>query len=123
MVASGDPIASGGALTLQFSNLPVHGRIASRVAIGLVLALAALGVWMSVSRPGTGRGAREAMVKRRDTLLSKVAELEASHRAGKVPDDRYLSRRQRLVSDLEQIYGELDEAGTHPRGGGEDVAA
>jgi hypothetical protein len=31
-------------------------------------------------------------------------------------------RRQRLLTELEHIYGELDEAHA-PRGGGEDVAA
>jgi hypothetical protein len=123
MVAAGAPIAAGGTLTLQFSNLPVHGRVASRVAIGLAAALAALGVWLSIGARSGDAGARDAMLKRRDALLAKLAELEASHRAGRVADERYLSRRQRLLADLEQIYGELDEAGAQPRGGGEDVAA
>ena len=38
---------------------------------------------------------------------------------------RALQRRQiyRLISDLEHIYGELDDAGQGPQGGGEGIAA
>ena len=62
-------------------------------------------------------------MKRRDALLAKLEELERSRRAGTVSGERYLSRRQRLLADLEQVYGEIDEADIHPHGGGEGVAA
>jgi hypothetical protein len=37
--------------------------------------------------------------------------------------DRYDTRRQRIVTELERIYGELDDASTGPQGGGEGIAA
>jgi len=36
---------------------------------------------------------------------------------------RDAARRPGLLAELEEIYGELDEAQLGPRGGGEDVAA
>jgi len=51
--------------------------------------------------------------------LAELAALETRRRAGSAVDD---ARRQRLLAELEQVYGELDEVHT-PRGGGEDVAA
>jgi len=37
--------------------------------------------------------------------------------------DRHAVRRQRLLQELEQVYGELDQTTTGPQGGGEGVAA
>jgi hypothetical protein len=72
----------------------------------------------------TGRAeARESLVARRNTLLGQLAQLESKRRAGTVDPGTYATRRQRLVNELERIYGELDEAGAGPEGGGEGVAA
>jgi len=60
---------------------------------------------------------------RRDTMLRELEELEKRRRAGTIGGERYATRRQRLMSDLEQIYGELDDAGQGPQGGGEGIAA
>jgi hypothetical protein len=123
VVASGLPMQAGATTTLQLSNLPSHSRMASRVALGIALALIGLGVWLSVSGRSGDAAARRALEKRRDGLLAKLEELERARRAATVSDERYLSRRQRLISDLEQVYGEIDEADIHPHGGGEGVAA
>ena len=42
---------------------------------------------------------------------------------GSIAADKYAARRQRLVTELEGIYGELDEASPGPQGGGEGLAA
>ena len=122
-IASGAPMPSGSTLTLQIGNLPLHSRVPSRIAIALALAIAGIGVWLSIGRRPDDAAAQHALVKRRDTLLSKLADLESSHRSGATGDEKYLARRQRLMADLEEIYGELDETADPPRGGGEDVAA
>jgi len=57
---------------------------------------------------------------RRDTLLGELARIEARIRGGD-ESAKDVARKQRLVAELEQIYGELDEAS--PRGGGEGLAA
>ncbi|MNC86928.1 hypothetical protein D3C83_26170 [compost metagenome] len=78
---------------------------------------------MSVSARTTQGRERQALVARRDSLLGELTQLEARRRAGAIGQDRYDSRRHRLIAQLEQIYGELDEASAGPQGGGEGVAA
>ena len=56
-------------------------------------------------------------------LLGQLAQLEAKRRDGLIAADKYAARRQRLVTELEGIYGELDEASPGPQGGGEGLAA
>jgi hypothetical protein len=124
----------GTPLQFTLSHLPVRSQTPRYVALTLAIGLAVLGVWLAAtarsSRPTEVQGLR----RRRDELLAEVAQLEAGHRAGKIGADRYLSRRQRMLRELEQIYGELDEAGAAaptggrrdgdgPRGGGEGIAA
>ena len=59
---------------------------------------------------------------RRNTLLGDLARLEERRRAGD-ESPKQAARRLKLLADLEQIYGELDEVGTGPGGGDEGVAA
>jgi len=74
-------------------------------------------------RPALGE-ARQALIKRRDTLLSQLEQLESKRRAGSIEPTGYLTRRQRIYAELERIYGELDEVSAGPEGGGgEGVAA
>ena len=72
-------------------------------------------------RPHSARRV-QALVKRRDTLLAQLEQLEAKRRAGSI-DRTTTRRRQRISAELEQIYGELDEVSAGPQGGGEGVAA
>ena len=123
MVGTGHPIQAGSALSMQFGNLPVQGQISTRVALGLAILLIAAGVWLSVRRRPEDETSRDALAARRETLLTRLAALENSHRTGAIGDDRYRAKRERLLSDLEEVYGELDEVAGPPRGGGEDVAA
>ncbi len=55
-------------------------------------------------------------------LLAEIITRPSLRSTARILDSR-LDDRQRLVTELEQIYGELDEAGAGPRGGGEGVAA
>ena len=65
----------------------------------------------------------QALAVRRDALLRELEELEKRRRAGAIGLQRYTTARQRLVSELEHIYGELEDAGEGPQGGGEGIAA
>ena len=64
-----------------------------------------------------------ALTSRRDALMRELEDLEKRRRAGTIGGERYTTRRQRLISDLEQIYGELEDADQGPQGGGEGIAA
>ena len=128
ILGSGPALQAQATTTVALSGLPHHSRTPRYIALGLAGAVIALGVWLaSMGRTGKTE-ARQALVARRNTLLGQLAQLEAKHRAGTV-DASYTSRRQRMLAELERIYGELDEAGpstplgTGPEGGGEGVAA
>jgi hypothetical protein len=102
-------------------NLPAHSRVAAYVAVGLALAVIGVGVWLSLAARRTDL--RTVLVSRRDGLLSRLEELEIKRRNGKMADDRYLTRRQRLIAELEDVYHEIDLAGGRSQGGDEGVAA
>ena len=68
--------------------------------------------------------ARQALIKRRDTLLSQLEQLESKRRAGSVEPNGYADSPPAHSAELERIYGELDEVSAGPEGGGgEGVAA
>lgn len=121
LVGRGGSVQPGTALAITLSNLPVQSKTARYVAMGLALLIAAIGVWMAMN-PGTAAAAdRKTLISRRDRLLAELAPLEAKRRDGSLPE-KSERRRQRIVSELEEIYAELD-ATAGPRGGGEGIAA
>jgi hypothetical protein len=85
--------------------------------------LGAFGVWLAVVKRNGHDEARQTLVRRRDTLLAQLEQLESKRRAGTVDPHNYSTRRQRIYAELERIYGELDEVGAGPEGGGEGIAA
>lgn len=120
ILASGNALPAGGTLTIQVAGLPVHSSTPRNVALGLAIVIGLFGVWLA--RPGGSRSdeARARLTTRRDRLLGELARIEERARAGReTPKDA--DRRPRIVAELEQIYGELDEAS--PQGGGEGLAA
>jgi hypothetical protein len=123
-VGRGPGLAAGSTLTVQLSGLPVHSSLPRYVAMGLALLILGVGGWCAFSGGEDAARARRRLVERRDSLLGELAALEVKQRkSGSAPasDAKYTSRRQRILSELEQLYGELDEAG--PQGGGEGIAA
>jgi hypothetical protein len=127
ILGSGPALPAGGTTTVTLSGLPHHTRTSLYIALGIAASIVALGVWLAIGRTGKQQ-ARQALIARRNTLLGQLAQLESKHRAGAV-DASYTARRQRMLTELERIYGELDETvqstprGTGPEGGGEGVAA
>jgi hypothetical protein len=119
LLGSGPPVAAGGTVTIQLSNLPAHSPVPRYIALALAAAIMAIGGWMAFGARTTTKDPRPRLIARRKALLAELAALETRRRAGGVVDE---GRRGRLLAELEQVYGELDEAHT-PRGGGEDVAA
>ena len=109
LLASGPGIAAGGTLHMEVSGLPVQSAVPRNVALAIAAAIALLGIWLA--RPGA-RGASESrkrLIARRDSLLAELAQIEQRARAGRetAKDE---SRKPRIVTELEHIYGELDEA-------------
>ena len=123
LVGNGSTLAAGTPLTLNLTTLPVHSSAPRYIALGLAALIAVIGVWLVAAAGGKDAQARRALEHRRDSLLGELEQLEVKRRAGTINPERYSSRRVRLVSELEAIYGELDEAGAIPPGGGEGIAA
>ena len=123
MIGSGSGLPAGGKLAITLSHLPIHSPVPQYLALGLAAAVIALGVWLSVSSRKQVSDGRRALASRRDSLLRELEDLEKRRRSGSIGAERYAARRQRLMSDLEQVYGELDDAGQGPQGGGEGIAA
>lgn len=124
LLASGPAMPAGGTLSLQLANLPVHSRTSRYVALGLAIAIVAVGVWFAFGTRRRGDDSRQRLVARREKLLAELAALEDRRvRRGGALGASEEARRQRLVAELEQIYGELDDVTTGPRGGGKDIAA
>lgn len=123
LVGNGPALPAGKPLTLTLTGLPIHSPVPRYVALGLAATIVVIGVWLVVAARGQDARSRQALERRRDSLLGELEQLEVKRRAGTINAERYSSRRLRLVSELEAIYGELDEAGASPPGGGEGIAA
>jgi hypothetical protein len=123
LVGNAKALPAGGTFSFSLSNLPVHSRTPRYVALGLAALCIAIGIWLSLGSRSTREQNREALLRRRDSLLNQLEQLELKRRGGTIGGDRYMTTRQRLLGELEQIYSELDEAGSAPPGGGEGIAA
>lgn len=122
LLASGPAIPAGGTLSLELVNLPAHSPVPRYVALGLALVILGIGAWFAFTTRTRSADALRRLISRRDKLLADLAVLEERRlRKGLGASDD--ARRQRLIAELEQIYGELDETGSGPRGGGRDLAA
>ena len=123
LLASGSALPAGSTLTMQITNLPVHSRTPVYTALALAGLVIAGGLWVGFRKGSRRDDATRRLVERREKLLSDLAGLEERRRTRGSLTSGDEARHQRVVAELEQIYGELDQVGPGPRGGGKDVAA
>jgi hypothetical protein len=123
LIGSGSGLPAGGTLTVNLANLPIHSMTPRYVALALAAGVIGLGIWLSVSGRTQGRDDVRGLTSRRDVLMRELEDLEKRRRAGTIGGERYATRRQRLMHDLEEIYGQLEDAEQGPQGGGEGIAA
>jgi hypothetical protein len=121
ILGSGPALAAGSTLTIDLTGLPAHSQVPPYAALGIAAVIVACGGWLAYAGRPDERQTRARLIARRDTLLGDLAHIEQRRRSGQ-DSAKDASRRTRLLAELEQIYGELDEAGG-PQGGGEGVAA
>jgi hypothetical protein len=122
VLGRGPALAAGQPMRVTLSNLPYESPTPRYVALSLAAALLALGAWMGFGS-GSRDTSRRALTDRREALLQELDQIDAKRRDGTMSAERHAARRQRLLQDLEQVYGELDQTTTGPQGGGEGVAA
>jgi hypothetical protein len=107
LLSNGPSLAANDTLTLQLSNLPIQSRTPVYVGVGLALAVMGFGGWLAFAGRRKDEDLRRRLVQRRDTLIGELARLE-ERRQRDALDAKASTRRQRLLTELEQIYGELD---------------
>ncbi len=98
----------GDTLTLNLSGLPHHSNVVRDVGVGVRRHRArrrAVG-WASLAKPSQGADAQ--LQQRREKLYADLVALEEQRRKGRIDDDRYATRRESLVAQLERVMGELD---------------
>jgi hypothetical protein len=110
VVASGGALPAGTELSIHLAGLPHHSTWPRNVALGLALAIVALGAWLAFGSPRHDEDRRK-LGAQRDSLYGELVKIEEQHRSGKLDAARYQARRQQLLSELERIYGELDDPG------------
>ena len=120
-LASGPALPAGATLSIDLKDLPAHSQVPRTVALGAAAIVIIAGIWLSFGGRSKGQDATRNLIARRDALLGELAAIEQRRQTtGALVND---ARRQKLMAELEQIYGELDEEGAGPQGGGEGVAA
>jgi hypothetical protein len=110
LIANGPALPAGATLTIQLANLPAHSTVPRYTALGLAGVILAAGAWLAFFSGQTRDNTRRGLVHRRDTLLGELAALEQRAQKTGAKDAKFMARRERILSELERIYGELDEA-------------
>jgi hypothetical protein len=117
VIGTGPGLGAGDVLMLDISGLPHPATWPRDTALALAVLTLAVGAW-GAARTGGRSGeaaARQHLEVRREQAFAELLALDARRQAGKVGSDEAAERRGHLVTELEQIYGELDTGGADPR--------
>jgi hypothetical protein len=109
IMATGPSLPANTPLVVEFTGIPAHSQVPIYVTLGLAGAIVLAGVVLAAGRGKAEKASRQRLIARRDTLLGELAQLEERRRSG-AETLRQSSRRNRILGELEQIYGELDES-------------
>ncbi len=110
IVGQGGALKAGDTLTLTLSGLPHRAVWPRNVALlisGVILLAGAWGATRGSATPDH-KERRGHLNARRDKLFSELANLEAARRKGAIEAPAYAARRADLVTDLEDLYAELE---------------
>lgn len=110
IVGQGGAVKAGDTLTLTLGGLPHRATWPKNLALLLVGVILAAGAWGatrgSAASPQSAR--RVKLHARRDKLFADLAALELQRRQGAVDARAYATRREQLVTSLEDLYAGLD---------------
>jgi len=113
IVATGGPIEAGGTLDVAISGLPHHSPWPRYLALACAALIAAAGVWLSLADDRSQAEARVTKLQaRREQLLADLVRLDEQRLLGRGEEGRTQGRRDALVAQLEQVYAQLENAGT-----------
>jgi hypothetical protein len=109
IMASGQGLPAGGRVQFQLEGLPHHSSVPRFVALGLAVFVIGLGAWLASNGPDPKLAeARHKAAEKRDALMDDLVELERQHAAGSLEGQKYATRREVLMSQLERVYAQLD---------------
>jgi hypothetical protein len=119
IVGVGDrSVPAGQLISLQISGLPHHSRTPRWIALGMAGAIVLVGVALAwrPADPETRASARKQLLAKREKLFQDLVRLETDLRRGKGDPARQRDRREAILSELENVYGELetDDPGPEP---------
>jgi hypothetical protein len=111
IVGQGGGVPAGGTLSISLSGLPHRASWPRNVALLLAVVILGAGAWGAVRmRPATGEKERRRQLQaQRESLFAQLTALEAQRRQGKVDQEAYATRREKLVGALEDLYAGLDQ--------------
>jgi len=110
IVGQGGAVRAGESVTLTLTGLPHRATWPRTVALlvaGIILAAGAWGATRGGDRAPSLR--RDQLNARRDKLFSELAALDAQRRKGTVDPRAYATRREQLVTALEDLYAGLEQ--------------
>ncbi|MCX6551832.1 MAG: hypothetical protein NTY02_12675 [Acidobacteria bacterium] len=107
----GGALAPGRPLSVDLRGLPSRSHLGRYLTIGIAFVVLLAGFYAaSTARAGSGGAGRQAHLEdRRDKLMADLVRIEHQFRSGTMEESRYVSRHGDLVSQLERVYGELDQ--------------
>lgn len=110
IVGQGGAVKAGDTVTLTVSGLPHRASWPKNLALVLAAVVLAAGVWGATRGGATPQQSsrRGQLQSRRDKLFSELAALEQQRRAGGIDARTYATRREQLVTALEDLYAGLD---------------
>ena len=109
IAGQGGALKAGDSLTLTLSGLPHRSTWPATLAIFIAAVIVAAGAWGAArartAEPSTRRAQLQA---RREKLFSELTTLEEQRRKGTVDARVYATRREHLVTALEDLYAGLE---------------
>jgi hypothetical protein len=109
IVGQGGALRAGDTMSLTLSDLPARPSWPRNVAVALAAVILGVGVWAATRRSGKATPpARSKLHSQREQLFAELASLEAQRRKGTLDATTYASRRESLVTALEDLYRGLD---------------
>src|SRR2546430_10518698 len=111
IAATGGAVPAGHPVVLSLSGFPHHSSAPRIIALSLAAGIAVLGLF-AAARPietsSADTAERKRLSARREKLFNELVRLEQDHRNTRVDDRRYATRREELLSSLDQVYSALD---------------
>jgi hypothetical protein len=109
IVGQGPGLKAGEPVSLTLSGLPSRPSWPRNVAVTLAVMIVAWGVWAATRRTRAAMApARRNLHAQREKLFADLASLEAERHKGSIDPSAYASRRESLVTALEDLYRGLD---------------